>query len=66
MTWEEWVASDYNTGGYVMKNNFVTKDDGVHYVSASNYTGTSQRADYARSFWTVKAQAYYLVEDNVQ
>lgn len=66
MTWEEWVASDYNTGGYVMKDNFVTRDNGVHYVSASDYTGTSQRADYARSFWTVKAQDYYLMEDNVQ
>ena len=63
MTWEEWVASDYNTGNYVMKDGFVTKDNGVHYVSESDYTGTSQRADYARSFWTVKAQVYYLVED---
>ncbi len=63
MTWEDWVASDYNTGNYVMKDGFVTNDNGVHYVSESNYTGTSQRADYARSFWSVKAQEYYLVED---
>lgn len=66
MEWGDWVASDYNTGNFVFKGYYVTNDNGVRYVSESNYTGTSQRANYVTDFWNVKAQDYYLVVDNVQ
>lgn len=66
MDWGEWVESEYNTGNFKFIGYYLTNDNGVRYVSESDYTGTTQRAYYVSDFWSVKAQDYYLVLDNVQ
>ena len=53
MTWEQWVASKYNTGGFVMHNGTVrtaskteyVTEDGIHSVSGVVTTGVTYRLE---------------------
>ena len=41
MTWAQWCASNYNTGGYQVSGNLILSADGRYFIQDNTYTNVS-------------------------
>ena len=62
MTWEEWVNSSYNTGGFYVHNNRISTT-GTNFISTKNIQST-EYAEYSTNV-IAKETVYYLPSLNI-